>query len=234
MTTDNSALDSRKSNLGNLVDMTSIQHLNEKNFDKLQFNQDIPLIAINIPAKLCTIYLNEFKDFLLSRPRIKRIYDINDKDGNKIEDRRLIILSEVIGDDITLSKMPQNLKDFYVQNDGIPEAYNLGITYDNVAVEDILRRLLPDSITEIPSSFEQVGHIAHLNLREEVLEYKYLIGSVILDKNNNIRTVVNKVGSIETEFRTFPMELIAGEDNYNVILKESGAKFNFNFKDVYW
>lgn len=232
MTTDNT---DSKSNIGNLLNMNNtVQQLNDKSFDKLQFNQDIPLIAINIPAKLCTIYLNEFKDFLLCRPRIKRIYDINDKDGKKIEDRRLIILSENIGNEISLSKLPQNLKDFYAQNDGIPEVFNLGITYENVAVEDILRRLLPDSITEIPSSFEQVGHIAHLNLREEVLEYKYLIGSVILDKNNNIRTVVNKVGSIETEFRTFPMELIAGEDNYNVILKESGAKFNFNFKDVYW
>ena len=37
-----------------------------------------------------------------------------------------------------------------------------------------------------------------------------LSGRVILDKNSNIRTVVNKMGSIETEFRTFPMEVIAG------------------------
>lgn len=31
---------------------------------------------------------------------------------------------------------------------------------------------------EVPSSFETVGHIAHLNLREELLPHKHTIGQV--------------------------------------------------------
>lgn len=46
---------------------------------------------------------------------------------------------------------------------------------------------------ELPSSFESVGHIAHLNLRDELLPHKQLIAQVLLDKNPSIRTVVNKV-----------------------------------------
>ena len=40
-----------------------------------------------------------------------------------------------------------------------------------------LQRLLPEGL-EVPSSFESVGHIAHLNLRTELLPYKHLIGKV--------------------------------------------------------
>lgn len=68
-------------------------------------------------------------------------------------------------------------------------------------------------IEEVPSSFEAAGHIAHLNLREEALPYKYLIGKAILEKNRpRIRLVVNKIGNIENEFRTFPMEILAVAD----------------------
>lgn len=73
-----------------------------------------------------------------------------------------------------------------------------------------------------------------MNLRPEVLPFKTIIGQVILDKNPAIRTVVNKLGNIASEFRTFPMELLAGKDDYLVTLRESNANFTFNFCDVYW
>lgn len=44
-------------------------------------------------------------------------------------------------------------------------------------VLQILRKLLPPNI-EVPTSFETVGHIAHLNLRDDQLPYKHLIGQV--------------------------------------------------------
>lgn len=54
------------------------------------------------------------------------------------------------------------------------------------------QRLLPAGV-EVPSSFESVGHIAHFNLRPEVMPFKHIIAQVVLDKNPTIRTVVNKV-----------------------------------------
>ena len=158
---------------------------------------------------------------------MKRIVDVPGE-----PDKRLMLLSETIKDS-SLGGLPQNLKDYAKEMEAEVVPYTLTIGYEHLAVEDVLRKILPAGV-EIPSSFEQAGHIAHLNLRPESIPYKHLIGQVILDKNPGIRTVVNKLGNIATEYRTFPMELLAGTEEYVVTLKESNANFTFNFRDVYW
>ena len=57
---------------------------------------------------------------------------------------------------------------------------------------------------------------------------------VLLDKHPHIRTVVNKVGTIDTQFRFFNMELLAGEDSTVATVRENGCSFTFDFAKVYW
>jgi tRNA (guanine37-N1)-methyltransferase len=57
---------------------------------------------------------------------------------------------------------------------------------------------------------------------------------VLLDKNRHLRTVVNKTAEINTQFRTFPMEVVAGVDDTAVEVRESGCTFKFDFREVYW
>ncbi|KAA1138821.1 tRNA(m(1)G37)methyltransferase [Puccinia graminis f. sp. tritici] len=97
-----------------------------------------------------------------------------------------------------------------------------------------IRKLLPDQLTDIPASFTMIGHIAHFNLRDEYLPYKYLIGQVILEKNLAIKTVVNKIDNINSQFRFFEMELLAGEPDYTVTLWQSGCRYRFDFSKVYY
>lgn len=40
---------------------------------------------------------------------------------------------------------------------------------------------MPEDAQDIPSSFTQIGHIAHMNLREYYYPWKKLIAQVILD-----------------------------------------------------
>lgn len=40
---------------------------------------------------------------------------------------------------------------------------------------------MPEEAEDIPSSFTQIGHIAHMNLKDYYQPWKKLIGEVILD-----------------------------------------------------
>jgi tRNA G37 N-methylase Trm5 len=99
--------------------------------------------------------------------------------------------------------------------------------------DEVLRVILPEKV-EVPTGFETIGHIAHLNLREAHLPFKQVIGQVILDKNPRLRTVVNKTSSISNKFRVFPMELLAGVEDYVAELRQQGVVFRFDFARVYW
>lgn len=48
------------------------------------------------------------------------------------------------------------------------------------------------------------------------------------------KTVVNKINAIDNKFRTFSMELLAGEPNYIVECREHGITYKFDFSKVYW
>ncbi|KAK7419334.1 tRNA(m(1)G37)methyltransferase [Neonectria magnoliae] len=115
--------------------------------------------------------------------------------------------------------------------------YNVEISYDFWSYIDVLKAILPEELQdEIPSGFNTVGHVAHLNIRSQYLPYKKLIAEVLLDKNPNIRTVINKVDNVgsENEFRTFAYEVLGGPDDLNVEVNEAGCVFKFDYSKVYW
>ena len=95
------------------------------------------------------------------------------------------------------------------------------LTYENYNASDSLKMMLskhdiPEK--DIPSGFEVIGDVAHLNLIDSTFPFRFQIGQVILDKNPRLRVVVCKVGKIEAEFRFYHLECIAGEeDKYETI-----------------
>ena len=49
-----------------------------------------------------------------------------------------------------------------------------------------------------------------------------------------VRTVANKVDAISSTFRALPLELIAGEANFNVRVQHGAAQLRFDYSKVYW
>lgn len=111
---------------------------------------------------------------------------------------------------------------------------DVDIAYEHWTLDDVLRNLLPEDVT-VPTSFETVGHIAHLNLRAEHEPHKATIGKVMLDKlQPRVKTIVNKLQSTGGPYRTFAMEVLAGDPNLETTLKENGCTFRLDFSKVYW
>jgi tRNA (guanine37-N1)-methyltransferase len=205
--------------------MSEIDHSTSKGkpaeaiqLNRAAFEKSLSLTALKIPAKLCSQYLEKFSQISFNRPKCKRISDCPSDPSFK-----LFLLAENIrefpSESSENSQIPSELIQFHIDNcikHQIPPPYYQSfpypLSYDFYTVDEVLRTLLSDRLSEVPTAFETIGHIAHVNLRDEALPYKHLIGQVILDKNLPIKTVVNKLGNIETEFRTFPLEV---SENYS-------------------
>ncbi|KAF9609280.1 hypothetical protein IFM89_014474 [Coptis chinensis] len=109
----------------------------------------------------------------------------------------------------------------------------LTLLYNYWQMSEILEGLLPKGLI-VPTAFEMVGHIAHLNLREEHLPFKKTIAQVVLDKNKpKIKTVVNKIDSIQNDYRTMQLEVLAGNHSLMTTVVENGFRFHVDLATVY-
>jgi len=107
------------------------------------------------------------------------------------------------------------------------------LKYENFSHSDIFKAVLAND-EESLRGFSQIGHIIHLNLRDSLLPYSKLIGQVLLDKCPRAKTVVNKSGIIDSTFRNFQLDLLAGEEDFVVSVAEHGTRFQFDFAKVFW
>ena len=203
--------------------------------------------ALIVPARRTAELRNKLTHVMLHRHKTKSVYPLSDADpippvaaaatcGNdsipaNAKFRKLVLVNRpnIFQDDDVIQALIDS-------NECCKADHEISVSYSDWTVDEVLRKLLP--VEEVPSAFEIIGHLAHVNLREELLPFKYLIGKVLLDKNvPRIKTVVNKIGSIATEYRTFGMEVIAGDekDGWSLVtVKEEGCVYELDFRQVYW
>ncbi|KAI6237444.1 TRNA (guanine(37)-N1)-methyltransferase [Aphelenchoides besseyi] len=159
--------------------------------------------------------------------RLKRIQDGADKQEKYFLFDPDLMLSTENANEKILEAVKQ-VADLDVQIESKP----ITLEYDDWDVKRCLRAVLPEHLDF--SGHTQVGHILHLNLREELMDYRFIIARILLDKINYAKTVVNKVEQINTEFRFFDLELLAGEPDYVATVSENNLKFKLDFSKVFW
>ncbi|XP_010688144.2 tRNA (guanine(37)-N1)-methyltransferase 2 isoform X2 [Beta vulgaris subsp. vulgaris] len=197
--------------------------------DKSKFDVKYDLWALRVPREICKSATRILNGYLLDKPRVKPV--VEDPTAEK---NRYMILSERIKNQ-DLSDIPeQKLDEFRKLCEIEVVPYSLILGYSYWGADHILKQILPEGV-EVPSSFETIGHIVHLNITDELIPYKDVIAEVFYDKNYpRIRTVVNKVGTISNEFRVPTFELLAGENDMVTEVRQYGARFKLDYSLVYW
>ncbi|CAK9154419.1 unnamed protein product [Ilex paraguariensis] len=218
----------------------------EAMLDESKFDVQLKLWALRIPRELCKIATRILNGYLLDRPRIKPITE----DPTSERNRYMIFSEKVQNSDLSdiPGKKLDELKGL-CELEVVPYLLTLGYSY--WSADHVLKQILPPGL-EVPSSFETIiiilvidkridvtnfytGHIAHLNIADNLLPYKEVIAKVIYDKNQpRIRTVVNKVGTITNKFRVPKFEVLAGENDMVTEVKQYRATFKLDYSLVYW
>ncbi|CAF1142667.1 unnamed protein product [Adineta ricciae] len=204
----------------------SLKGITELNRD--EFTQTIQVPYVNIPGE--HIRSSKWKDYLLTLHSFKNVRDLEGRFKQVLFDPDIIKTKKDI-----IERIP-SIEEFVEQSFDFTQ---ISITYDNYTIEQVIKAIIPDDLitdkrVNTGSGYSIIGHIAHFNLRDEVLPYKHIIAQVILDKLVNVKTVVNKLHEIDSVYRNFDLEIIAGEANTIVQCRESKATFQFDFAKVYW
>ena len=90
------------------------------------------------------------------------------------------------------------------------------------ALEDVLSE---KETEELFSAFDQVGDIIIVRIPDSLLSKKKIIGETLLEQVKTAKSVFYQSSSVEGEFRTRDLEILAGENKTETEYKEFGCRF---------
>jgi len=96
------------------------------------------------------------------------------------------------------------------------------------------QHLSKEELALLRRAFDIVGSIAILEIPPELENKERLLAENVLKFQKNVKTVVKKAGIHETEFRTQPMQYLAGVDTKETVHKESGVLLKLDIEKVYF
>lgn len=193
--------------------------------DREKFTKTVKVPTLHVSEVSLNSIIPHMKRMILKLPCYKSI--IESTDGDNLKRVRLHpTMISCFGD------LPEEIRNVGLSGNNL-HWEDVQLKYEQFSAEEVLRAIIPQEQGTF-NSYSIIGHIAHLNLKTPLLPYKHIIGEVLCDKVRGIRTVINKVQMIENTYRNFQLELLSGQPEYGVEVRENGALFEFDFSEVYW
>jgi tRNA (guanine37-N1)-methyltransferase len=83
-------------------------------------------------------------------------------------------------------------------------------------------------------AYDMVGDIAIVIIPRQLESREHLIAEAILKSNRKIKVVAKRAGNYGGEFRTIPLQVLAGENRKETEVTESGIRLLVNPETVYY
>ena len=138
------------------------------------FTVNVSVTGLKVPVKSVAVVRQRYKHWLLKVPKLQPIAELADNDVDRHTHRLFLFSPNCVqlddafgeGDRTFLSKIGVDLADI--------QQYTVKLTYENFSYDDVLDAVLPAE--NAVGGFSVIGHIAHINLKDNLLEYKNIIG----------------------------------------------------------
>lgn len=139
------------------------------------FTLDVSIAGIKVPAGDVAAVSKRLKSKLLKIPRLKPIAELADSDRDRSTHKLFLFNPTLICSAESFDESDREFLSRHSVNLDTCRQYAVMLTYENWTYDEVLDAVLPEG-QEGVGGFSVIGHIAHLNLKDHLLEYKNLIG----------------------------------------------------------
>lgn len=117
----------------------------------------------------------------------------------------------------------------------IVEIQSVNLEKKPISLKDALKgKLTEEELKTLPRAFDTIGDIAIIEIPDELLDKKEIIGNALLPVFKGIKVVALKESMVDTEFRTRKVEIIAGEKRTETIHREFDCIYKLDIHSAYF
>ncbi|MBS7622497.1 class I SAM-dependent methyltransferase family protein [Candidatus Bathyarchaeota archaeon] len=138
-------------------------------------------------------------------------------------------LSRMLSDD-ELAMLESELKDFQVTS----HEFRRRDRKPRSLIEAIGDQLEPHILAELPRSYDVVGDIAVLELPQNLLEHRQIVGEAVMRVDPHVKTVLAKASPVSGKYRIRDFILLAGRSSTITEHREHGWIFRLDPVRVYF
>ena len=150
-----------------------------KTLDKDAFTCTIQVPSLLVPHKAIKVLTKHTRDIVVLKiAKVKPVVDLDEEDPSRNTHKRLLLHPDHFSTPENLSPAASKILNDCDIDMKTWKMVDLELQYENWSHTDILKAVLPKESDGV-AGFSQVGHIVHLNLREDVLDFKAIIGNLL-------------------------------------------------------